>query len=396
MNGVTAVPRYTPPCQVILNPARFAWSGLRAYHNVDWVAEQITTREAVPSTYSKDVKKQAEQIRYCLIQANEYHDAAKATTYAIRPLLLYYSAMSFALAEILWKQDGRSSLDMARASHSHHGLELVVRGDPKRGALSNAELLVAKPHANKTGRMGTFELWHRTSRIGPLYGRTERFVPSGGSVRTVRPLLSPLDQRPQLVPTTGISLLDCLQLAPALIDLLHDFEGLSRLVRGRVAERVIETSAAESRRTMTLTVHPGIPDNINRIRATIDFLLDEGSVNLDQRVVEGAALREMPSGFILDWPPDEVQISLPDGFCSDPDNFHFVGDRPYLNEFGVYYVALFITGMFSRYYPDFWMRQLERRSHLALAIESLIDEAERRLPVLTLSEFTGRQYLEEN
>ena len=102
--------------------ARYCWASLRRFQNVAFVEETLVDLHSLPRKHRKNVVKQAQQIRYCLHQAKEYHDAASAVGLATKPLLLYYSIMSLALAEILLKQSGDSSLDKARGEHKHHGL----------------------------------------------------------------------------------------------------------------------------------------------------------------------------------------------------------------------------------------------------------------------------------
>lgn len=98
------------------------WSCIRRFHNVDFVRDLICKLQKPPIKQKNNTRKQAEQIKYCLIQAKEYYDAAQAVSLATKPVLMYYSTMSLALAEILLKQDGDSSLDRAREQHAHHGL----------------------------------------------------------------------------------------------------------------------------------------------------------------------------------------------------------------------------------------------------------------------------------
>jgi hypothetical protein len=59
-----------------------------------------------------------------------------------------------------------------------------------------------------------------------------------------------------------------------------------------------------------------------------------------------------------------------------------------LNEFGFIYVALFIVGNYERYYPDFWIHDVEENTELGLVIEELLNVAERRMALLTLSELS--------
>jgi hypothetical protein len=64
-----------------------------------------------------------------------------------------------------------------------------------------------------------------------------------------------------------------------------------------------------------------------------------------------------------------------------------------LNEFGCFYVALYLLGMLSRYYPDVWHRQIENSTDLSIAAECLLDVASQRLPVLALGELESTYFV---
>src|ERR1700733_14387293 len=85
-------------------PAAYAWAALRKFQNVEIVANALMTTHKTDAKWRENVRKQARQLRYCLIQAREYFTAAKSVSLATRPNLLYYGLMSFALCEILFKQ----------------------------------------------------------------------------------------------------------------------------------------------------------------------------------------------------------------------------------------------------------------------------------------------------
>src|SRR5262245_27333570 len=93
-----------------LSPQSYAWAGLRRFQNVETVARQIAAMHDLPPKSMANARKQATQLRYCLVQAREYFSAAQSVSLATKPNLLYYGTMSLALAEILLKQTGLSSL----------------------------------------------------------------------------------------------------------------------------------------------------------------------------------------------------------------------------------------------------------------------------------------------
>jgi hypothetical protein len=128
------------------------------------VADELMDIHKIGSKWRENVRKQAQQIRYCLIQAREYSSAAETVSLATKPNLLYYGTMSLALTESLFKQSGDSSLDKARGEHRHHGLLMTASGLPKNAALTAAATrLRAVPMIKGGIRKGTFQLWHKTS-----------------------------------------------------------------------------------------------------------------------------------------------------------------------------------------------------------------------------------------
>ncbi len=162
------------------NPSAFAWSALRRFQNVDLVTDELMTIHRLDGRWRENVKKQAQQLRYCIIQAREYFTAAATVSLATKPNLLYYGTLSLALAEILFKQDGKSSLDKARAENRHHGLSMRVGHIPRNADLrSAAAQLRAVPMEIDGIRKGTFELWHRSSREHPLGGQIQEMTGAG-------------------------------------------------------------------------------------------------------------------------------------------------------------------------------------------------------------------------
>ena len=210
------------------NIQNFAWSGLRQYHNIRITAEQHARLHNVSPT-AQNIKKQAAQLRDCLLQAKEYYDASKVVTLATKPVLMYYSVLSLAIAEILMKNNGDLSLDRARIDHNHHGLNF--RTDLTKGDIPDlnhsAQRLRAVPSVRKdaTGRLqrfGTFEIWHRGAREYPVSGYTE-FVNQNDLFRqvTFRSILHPSDDMLMQLGSSGVSLLDCVKYIPSLILVLN-------------------------------------------------------------------------------------------------------------------------------------------------------------------------------
>jgi hypothetical protein len=202
----------------------FAWIWLRQFHNAAITAAQHARLHRVLPGY-QNIKKQANQIRDCLIQAKEYYDASNVVTLATKPVLMYYCAMSLAIAEILRKNDGNVSLDRARVEHNHHGLNFKINaGKGNIGDLSVcATNLRAVPSImiNKKRdleRFGTLELWHRGAREYPVPGYFEVKMPDEGIINKIfQTILGLTDERLPCLLTSGFSFLDCIKHIPSLV-----------------------------------------------------------------------------------------------------------------------------------------------------------------------------------
>jgi hypothetical protein len=70
-------------------------------------------------------------------------------------------------------------------------------------------------------------------------------------------------------------------------------------------------------------------------------------------------------------------------------------NKPTLNEFGYFYLALFLAGNYARYFPDKWLFDVETASPLALAIERLCEISEWRVPWLALCEMDLMLYVRD-
>ncbi|WP_156035817.1 hypothetical protein [Caulobacter sp. UNC358MFTsu5.1] len=358
------------------------WLRLKRYQNIQYTYEILRKHHDIPERYKKFAKKQSEQIRHCLIQAEEYATAANAVSYATNPLLYYYSIMSLALAEVLYKQDGDSSLDRVRNSHGHHGLELKgVDTLPVGAPLEvSAAALRAVPHQNGTGRAGTFELWHRSARELPIVGKHTTYFLEGTRNETYATLGIGADKRFPLLRCEGMTLLDCYSNMPRMAKFLEDHQLRSKICRSTMS---VDTRHAERTNITCLSIHP---QNRETIENTVK------SFGFGPNSFESLQIDTMYSGYIIrlrdrtDMPPSIFQ--LPNAIQENCSNIWFCEDNQSLNEFGLYYLALYIVGMYARYYPDKWMLEIEKSTPLALSVMELIAAANDRVPVIILGEFS--------
>jgi hypothetical protein len=357
-----------------LNVERYAWSHLRRFHNVSSAASLITELQQVPAREKDNVKKQAEQLRYCLQQAEEYCDAARAVSLATKPTLLYYSVMSLALAEILLKQSADSSLDKARDQHRHHGLTSTIQ--PTKGGVIALERVAgqmkAAPVIRGTDRLGTFELWHRSAREHPVAGLLHE-----PPLTSFRNLLGVHDDRMTLLPQGGLTLLDCFRSLPDLANTisLHGLEPY--IVRGRVV-LIIRGDLVE----LQVHFHPGSKSAWEACCERIAVRPgDMECMEVDYKENYGHIIFRYVRGSGVDarFPPAATMGTEDVRFCTKDFG---------LNEFGLIYVALFILGNYARYYPDKWIKDVERATPIAHVAQQFLELATERAPLLSLSELS--------
>lgn len=378
----------TTSAVVQFNDRRAIWNSLRRFQNVAFVARQIMQLQSVPPDQKSNVRKQAEQIRYCLFQAAEYFVAAQSVSLATKPLLLYYGIMSLALAEILFKQDGGSSLDKARGQNAHHGLTLRVDGKPsKLQELSDsANALRAEPLIREDGaRFGTFELWHQSSRETPVSGKFERFFANGTKNEGVAVIAAGADARLPELPNAGVSLLDCFKSLPALVSALVEHDVQTELVRARIKRHM----AVDNNSTDTLIIQPTPAPLLQDLLPLLRFR---------SFAMEQLEIVEMVGGYGVSWKhgpgnpgPD---FNFPNSMQAESEFVYFCTRNSSLNEFGLLYSGMYILGNYARYFPEQWMADVESASELATASEAFIACAESRAPVLVLSELSRRFYLD--
>jgi hypothetical protein len=368
--------------------AAFAWSGLRRYLNEALVSKEIADLHHLKKDQLANARKQARHIRYCLMQAREYADAAERVSLVTKPTLYYYCVMCLALAETLLKQDGRSSLDEARQQHSHHGLRFKVGALPKESLslVEPAKALRAVPAVTSLGkRYGTFELWHMSARELPIVGEVT-FYHDVGNTSGPRVLFGTSDVRLAELPSAGMTLLHALQRLPAMTDHL---EG-SKIVPEFVSARAIRTFFYARPRQVEweIIIHPTLHSLLDRFLELWTWQPDA------HRFVDFVPVGQNGGNITFSCDEDDApKVKIPHAsMLSENDVRFWLDERPPLNEFGWYYVALFIAGNYARYYPDRWVVDVERNTPLALAIDELLRTAVFRVPLLALSEMS-RTYL---
>lgn len=188
------------------------------------------------------------------------------------------------------------------------------------------------------------------------------------------------------MPPKGIDLLTCLKNIPGMRSILPVYGANSSGVISNHARRYVEKN---DRTTISIIFQPNetilLEDVYNRIE------MHPSLVNITN-------VTEMKSGCILEltytseYAPSAT-FKLPGASQDNIEDVFFFSGVDCCNEFALFYISLFILGSYARYYPDKWMVDVENSTPLALASFELILLAERRVPLLSLSEFTKTWHL---
>jgi hypothetical protein len=298
--------------------------------------------------------------------------------------------MNLSLAEILLKQDGNSSLDRSREQHKHHGLMFTFTENKKQtqDLATQAGTLRASPSMRPINgtleRFGTFELWHRSARPLPLVGMgseaTQHF-----NLSLIRPVIvfTYDDKRLPLLPPTGITLLDCLSSLPRMNNFMRGYGIIPDMIRGKLNASY---RSQDDWYVIKITIQPSLQNKVDEFCSNLIFSANyAGHVEFD----------DYSSGGVIQISGYHGHCEMPPGLVVSQENIYFWPRVRPLNEFGMLYVALYICGNYARYYPDFWIKDVDAYSPLALAVEELVHVAEQTMALLTLSELSRSYFVPE-
>lgn len=368
-----------------LDVENYAWRRLEQFQNIEFTAQLICQLHKLERKQLPNARKQAEQIKFCLIQAKEYFEASKLVSLATKPVQQYYCVMSLALAEVLLKQTADSRLSELREKHNCHGLAFSLSADPiSSDSLTDAlAKIYAKPQLGSNGQpKGTFEVWRRSAREYPLGGYLTE-MHGEASTTAFRALFGPDDISPPPLGNKGVSLHQCLTNLPYMADAMARWGVQLRMVKAKVSRAY---TASTNKSSTRIIVHPTSSD-----------LLDAfGNLcKISSNSINTIKITELPSGYILDWEDNDDYMCLPHSTCINSEDVFFTCSSENLGEFGYLYLSLHMLGNYARYYPDQWVKHIEAYSPLASVVDDLCRNAMTRLPLLSLSELSRSYHVIE-
>ncbi|MBY5891421.1 hypothetical protein HFN49_35330 [Rhizobium leguminosarum] len=358
------------------------WRRLARFQETERVTERVMAERGIPKNQKLNVRKQMEQLAFSLNQAREYFRSAETSGPTARALMAYYGLIALANAEVLWSGDGMHSFDTRDVRFNAHGFDLVQDHQD----LSN---FGARPKTDEQGIRGLFGLWRQFATHIPNYAKQTIRYPEGGFSIVYNATSSVTTLREVPCPIEPITLLECLKHIPTMTPALEAYNEQTKLCRGQIEEDIALSEDGKSFKTRTRSyiMH----------HLTDAAFHDIGSkFKIAPRAVSEFKMNRIGSGLSVVWKanlPEQSLFTLPEVFANTKEELLFIGDGDHLNEFGYYYVALFIAGMITRYYPHIWIKEFRSNSKASTLIDELVDNALPRVPLLTTSALEQRAYL---
>lgn len=251
----------------------------------------------------------------------------------------------------------------------------------------------ARPTEDNHGFNGLFALWRQFALHTPLYSKATVYHPTG--TRTNVHLASLYTNLTQLnLPVAPLTLGECLRHIPALRHVLDLHDQDSALCRGRIEETIqVDSDGTLQSRTRSFYFHHMPPPILQSVGEKF---------RVHPNAIDEFEVVEIANGLIVTWTENLTDqrrnassFSMPEGFFDSEGSIFFVGDGHYLNEFGYYYVALYIAGMITRYHPNIWIKEQRASSSGAALIDELVEHAISRVPLLAASALERFVYLYE-
>jgi hypothetical protein len=357
---------------------RESWRRLQEYANIDLATDYLIGRHGHPKNPRevRNYRKQAEQVRVCIIQAKEYFDAAGSSTLFTSPNHLYYGLLSLSTAQMLLLGSGEYSLDYRRGNpeNSSHGLRFSTACTASN-ARSGLEIL-EKSRYEVLAR-GHFISWYGTlpKRVAIFGLHTEKFA-DGTSV-----------DFKECGGYDVVSAEDLIVRKQSILELLRHFPDLAQDFRRygvpiNAARITAEVRTQPSSRLSLWTFHQTLDaagyekllDQFSIAPRFADSLIPRLDANGHVWAVE--VRHSSVDGFSVNFPESRDAMDHETYAYADPVATHEVVDG---------FLVAYQLSMLARYYPDVWVSCIESHCRGAKLIERAVDTLIKKAPVLTLS-----------
>ncbi len=359
--------------------AREAWRRLHEFANVELTLDYLARRNGVATTAatSKNYRKQAEQARVCVLQANEYFEAARSSSLYTSPNHLYYGLVALSSMQMLLLGDGTCSLDFRRKNpqNSNHGLRFTTGCN---AASARTGLSLLESSYAEVLQHGHFLSWYsRLPKQVYLYGLFKAAIPDG-EWTDFRVWGAYSVASPDSLLGRKHAALDLLQFFP---DLGQDLRRYGVSVSAARTTHEVRSAADGSTRQLWIIhqlLDPSCRDDLLARFSTpprfAEFLLPRYSPG---NVVYGVeAFIPNDPDFSLRSPESRDTLDHETIMYSDPIDTHELVDS---------FLVAYQLSMLSRYYPDLWVACIESHCKASQLIEQAVAVLIKKTPILTLS-----------
>lgn len=387
------------------NPSKQVWKYLKFYLDVEYTSEVIRKIHKIPTgKHESNIKKQAQQIGYCIRQADEYFEASAQVGLATRPLLLYYGVTSLSQALALLKLDGTYSLDVIRQQqkHKHHGLEL--KGDienikPSTNVEDFLTTVSFEIYSNERVAWGQFPRFYTclvpNAYVREFHSRDNGQVTYDKNFKLHADCTELIDIRNLL--KQRFNLANIVKVLPDLYAFLPELEIKPNMCRVMTEQGLITNFYQDKILTrQDIKVHyilAGIPQlEQPKLVNYYKTFLDANPILQTISIVEQT---DIMLHFVISWESNlqPNHYYLPDVEENiKGEKFIILEKTLYLSEPANYYAFLFCLGMIARYYPDIWIRTIDKNILIAELIDLILNIVHRKFPNLILDQMTNTKY----
>ncbi|WP_321841821.1 YaaC family protein [Burkholderia cepacia] len=344
---------------------------------------EIARRHGAPVTnrMRDNYKKQATQVRVCILQAKEYFDAARASSIFTSPNHCYYGAVALASVMMLILGDGRKSLDYLRVDNKncHHGLDFNTGCNAS--AAASAISLLEQSYA-KVMPFGQFANWYGVlPEKGAVAGLIKRLGQGHTQISREGIGTYSVDEF-DAISGSNFRMIDLLKYLPDLGDDLDRF-GMD-VVRSRSSAEVYIDEMGNM--TYQWAIHSCRPSSRvdellhgfscpSRFYDNFEFYGVEGG---DSGIVKFKTMSGEYSG--LKWPDTRETMNHDVIAYAESIGRHEIVDL---------YIVAYQLSMLSRYFPDIWIACIESQCRAAKIVERVVDVFVKKFPILALSVISG-------
>jgi len=377
------------------------WKYLRYFHDERETIRKIKENfDIKDSKQNANIRKQAEQLSYCIQQAEEYYKAAQQVSLATKSLLLYYGSVALSQALILLKNDGTYSIDFLRKNkrHHHHGLDLLEFSIPKKISEFNLQrvlqLIKCKLHLENDKPWGQFAMFYRTL-VPTVFGIKFKFQITGAKafLEGTQPCLCADLYSIESLKKKTLGFYDLAVSLPDCYFPISKFGISPQLCEGKIRMEITqhEEKGKDGKQLLKKTKekHSAFLDRITKDQKE-RLLAFYASKECYFKLKEDFGTHGM---LVADFESDE-KGKIDRGYYPDIVEdingkiYYIIQPENYIHEPAAQFIILYCLGMLSRYYPDLWMKLIKLNIPFREFSDTILRVIERKFPNLILDQMT--------